>query len=484
MRKKLCLLLVLIFSMNLAFSYGYQVHNDQLLSTLYGLPGGWRSLKNYSDVTTLRYYVVTDAAYVAIDYNGITNSNKLLNIKKNLSQLDVDFDQINSIDYPSLGMGSHRAYNHQGFDYDYINAGVANAVKKQSRWNQGKNLMIQTAQKAYDFSDIQANIFAREQYYIHMLGDLQEGTARSIKTMGKTGSVSGLLDDFAQSLNDYAKSVKSIDSKNSRIIHQHADEILEISKKYSKLTDVTEDSRIAARTVMNNDLSDEIKKLNDSLDINVLPDIKLPKTKFNFSKTLGSNIGIAAIGTGLFTLYSAAVNGGFGNISLTEIATVGGISLVSATADSIITFGVPKLARFLKLGSGLTNGLFLGLNTLVDTALDSYWYISEYFKGNQTGWQSARNIGISAGKNILSAGVAMGVGTLLAHLPGAVAVGASTGPVGWIALAVSGVSLFSYFAFNTLAEQAIQYFDLRDFVTSVENGTADYTGLVDQYFNF
>ena len=102
MRKKLCLLLVLIFSMNLAFSYGYQVHNDQLLSTLYGLPGGWRSLKNYSDVTKLRYYVVTDAAYVAIDYNGITNSNKLLNIKKNLSQLDVDFNQINSIDYPSL----------------------------------------------------------------------------------------------------------------------------------------------------------------------------------------------------------------------------------------------------------------------------------------------------------------------------------------------------------------------------------------------
>lgn len=486
--KKIALFFVyLVCILSFAFCFGYQVHNNQLLSTVYGLSDGWNSMKVLDDVTKIKYYAVTDASFLGIDYNGISNSKKINNLVDNLAALGVSSQAINAIDYPSLGMGTHRAYNHQGFDFDYVKSGVANAAKKQARWDKGRQLMLDTAASAYDFDNIQSNIFAREQYYVHMLGDLQEGSARSIKPMGKIGEISGLLDDWAQSDRVFAQSIAKSNPVQSRIINEYADELAGLSKGYTSFTGVTEESRSAAKALMNNEISDWIKRQNASLDIDTMPQIETPKTKYRFANSLGGNLGVAAIGTGIFTLYNAFSNGGFSNVSLSEIATTGGVFAASAVADTVVTATVPKLAELLKLGGKATNGLFLGLTAVVDTAFDSYGYLQDYFNGRITGLQSARNIGISAGKNALSLGVAMGANAALTSIfgGGAAAAAASTaavsGPPGWIALATVGISIGAYAVFNSLADNVIQYFDLLDIKTSVMNGSADYAGWVDEY---
>ena len=483
-----CLYLVCI--LNIAFSFGYQIHNNQLLSTVYGLSDGWNSMKVLDDITKLKYYAVTDASFLGIDYNGISNSRKLSNLVDNLAELGVDTQSINAIDYPSLGMGTHRAYNHQGFDFDYIKEGVANAAKKQARWSRGRQLMIDTVANAYNFDNIKSNIFAREQYYVHMLGDLQKGSARSIKLMGRIGEISGLLDDFAQSNRTFAQSISETNHVQSRIINEYADELSGIARSYTKYTGVTDESRRAAKALMNDELSDVIRRMNDSLDIDILPQIEVSSSNFNFAKNLGGNLGAAAIGTGIFTLYSAFSNGGLGNVSLSEIATIGGIYVASAAADTLITAAVPKVAKIFNLGGLATNGLFIGVTAVVDTAFDSYGYIRDYLNGRSSGWQSARNIGISVGKNALSLGVSLGANAALTSIFGGSAVAAAStaaavaGPPGWIALAVAGISIGTYAVFNSLADNIIQYFDIQDVKASVVNGSADYAGWVDDYIGY
>ena len=187
-------------------------------------------------------------------------------------------------------------------------------------------------------------------------------------------------------------------------------------------------------------------------------------------------MGAAAIGTGVYTLYRAFTGGGFSNISLSEIAYVGGISAAGAVTDTMIEIGVPKLANALSLGSKATGAIFLVANALVDTAFDSWGYMSAYNNGIMTGQQAARNIGISVGKNALSGGLSIGINTGLAIALTNIIPGGAIFVIG------SGLSLGAYHIINYWSEQIIQYYNLRDIVVSVENGSADYAGWVDQYF--
>lgn len=473
MKKIFILALFIIISLNPVFSYGYKTHNDQMLNTIYGFSDGWNTMKGYDNVTKLRYYAISDAAYVAIDYNGVTNSNKLKAIGNNLKKLGVESEPIDIANYPSLGMGTHRAYNHQGFDYDYIREGAANAAKKQARWATGKQLMISTAKKAYNLTDVQANVLAREQYYIHMLGDLQKGSTKSIKAMGKIGEIGGLIDDYDLSLRSYAIEISATNPSQSKQILKQAKKLSNIKKQYSKYTGITDKSRMAAKTLQENELKGWTKETNEVLDI---PTTAIENKKFRISKSLGGNMGAAAIGTGVYTLYRAFTGGGFSNISLSEIAYVGGISAAGAVTDTMIEIGVPKLANALSLGSKATGAIFLVANALVDTAFDSWGYMSAYNNGIMTGQQAARNIGISVGKNALSGGLSFGINTGLAIALTNIIPGGAIFVIG------SGLSLGAYHIINYWSEQIIQYYNLRDIVVSVENGSADYAGWVDQYF--
>lgn len=473
MKNLLFLILLLIIVLSPAFSFGYQTHNDQILNSIYGFSNGWNTMKGYDNTTQVKYYLLSDAAYVAIDYNGVSNTNKLDSIDANLKKLGVDSTLINRADYTSIGMGTHRAYNHQGFDYDYFSEGAANAAKKQARWSAGKDLMIKTAKSAYNLNDNQANVLAREIYYVHMLGDLQEGSVKSIKLMGRIGEISGLLDDFELSLKKYAREISVTDPYASRIILQQSKKLSKIKKQYSNYKGVSPETRNAAKKIVDEDLAEWRDDTNRKLGIN-LTSAKM--NKFKIAKSLGGNLGAAAIGTGAYALYRAVTDGGFSNISLSEIAYVGSISAAGAVTDTVIDIGVPQLAKVFRLGTKATGAVFIFANALVDSAFDSYGYMSAYNNGFLTGPQAARNIGISLGKNIFAGGVSLGINAgLTAILPVFI-------PGGVIWVLSGGLSIGAYHVINNLVEQVIQHFELRDIVISVENGSADYALWVDQYF--
>lgn len=144
------------------------------------------------------YYLLTDALVIAIDHSNPAHHKKLFSeLEKRLSNSKMG----NNVHLPSfsalksLGAGTHRYYNHQGFFFE----DPFNEMRKE-RWLIGRDeILIPSTAAAFNLTinDPKAGIIACIAYYIHMIGDIQEG---SLKSMYQLGNYQKLLRKFSNDL--------------------------------------------------------------------------------------------------------------------------------------------------------------------------------------------------------------------------------------------------------------------------------------------
>ena len=168
------------------FAKGKFGHGNDILNVLYGYADESVLETIGSEKEKQAYYIVRDAVAFAIDEQGMGREqtiNDYNRLKERIGKTSVGAS-VKLPDYsefPSLGGGLHRAYNHQGFYYRYEDD------KYLERWELGRDrILIPSVSAAFDIplGDYRAEAMAIILYYIHMVGDLYEGTDRSVNQLG------------------------------------------------------------------------------------------------------------------------------------------------------------------------------------------------------------------------------------------------------------------------------------------------------------
>lgn len=198
----------LSFAPYLLFSKGKVGHGNDILYVLYGYQDENELESRGTDKEKMGYYIVRDALAFAIDEQGMGKTeNEWRQLKEKVSKTEMG-SKINLPSYsefPSLGGGSHRAYNHQGFYFDYRDE----EDKYLKRWELGRDkILIPCVSAAFDIplGDYRAEALSIIFYYIHMLGDLYEGTDRSVSQLFPIAThwflLSGIQSDEEHILNN------------------------------------------------------------------------------------------------------------------------------------------------------------------------------------------------------------------------------------------------------------------------------------------
>ncbi len=144
------------------------------------------------------YYLLTDALVIAIDHSNPAHDKKIFSeLEKRLGNSksggDIQLPSFKSL--KSLGAGTHRYYNHQGFFFE----DPFNEMRKE-RWLIGRDeILIPSTAAAFNLTvnDPKARIIACIAYYIHMIGDIQEG---NLKSMNQLDNYRKLLCSFGDGL--------------------------------------------------------------------------------------------------------------------------------------------------------------------------------------------------------------------------------------------------------------------------------------------
>lgn len=203
--------IILIFiSTPALFAFGQSVHRLDILASVYGYDL-WEK-DNWDDIpkdVQESYEILSYAATYAIDYNGTRQSNQpnYKKLQENINKTSHPFVLPNISEFTSLGQGTHRAYNHQGFYYQYEERTVTIWENEESieenkyrrRWLLGRDeLLIPATAAAFglDLNDPRAEVIAIFAYYSHMIGDVAAGEESSIKQMGKLSEFFSLLQEL------------------------------------------------------------------------------------------------------------------------------------------------------------------------------------------------------------------------------------------------------------------------------------------------
>lgn len=144
------------------------------------------------------YCLLTDALIISIDHSNPARDQDLFSALERRLVIsntgnNVQLPSFNSL--VSLGAGTHRYYNHQGFFFE-----EQDNVKRRKRWLIGRDeILIPSVAAAFNLSvnDQKAVMISCIAYYIHMIGDVQKG---SLKSMCQLGNYESLLCDFSNSL--------------------------------------------------------------------------------------------------------------------------------------------------------------------------------------------------------------------------------------------------------------------------------------------
>lgn len=191
--RKLLLIFLLLYILTASlFCKDSTGHNADILEIIYGFSDYNKFIEEYgseSDIV-LSYWIVSDSAAFAIDEQGMgKNEDKYASLQKNVATSKTGASLIlpSYSKFPSIGGGSHRAYNHQGFYWNYDERTDLEGVNKYlERWLLGRDkILIPCVATAFGLSigDAKAEVIAVIVYYSHMIGDLLEGTERSVQQM-------------------------------------------------------------------------------------------------------------------------------------------------------------------------------------------------------------------------------------------------------------------------------------------------------------
>ena len=157
------------------------------------------------------YYLLTDALMIAIDHSNPAYDKKIFSeLERRLgisnTGTNVHLPRFDSL--ASLGAGTHRYYNHQGFFFE-----EQNNVKRRKRWLIGRDeILIPSGAAAFNLNvnDQKAVMIACIAYYIHMIGDIHEGSLRSMRQLE---NYERLLCDFSNSLGATGLCTSGVKSK-------------------------------------------------------------------------------------------------------------------------------------------------------------------------------------------------------------------------------------------------------------------------------
>lgn len=376
----ICAILLFPF---ICFGHGSEIHNNQVLSAIYGMDG-WREMKHMPATTKVPYYILTDALYVAIDYNGTSNTNRLKEINKNLNAIGKE--PIPEMEWEHLGGGNHRAYNHQGLYYNYPDS-VDNAAIKNQRLERGRNFLISVISRTLDIDDDRSAIVALELYSIHLLGDLQEGKTDQIPSLSKE------LDMLVEDLSNKGASLRS--HKHTAAVLDAASKISEVGKSYSR-------RGIAATSSTIDDAIDQLgavfRLLNKDLDINF--DVSKAQKVMKVSKIL-SRPAVQIGGDAVFSLIGSVVGQGltqgFSNVNWSKVAINTGLAVMSSSFEELAEIGGSKLlsSAFKKAPNGVKASASFGIFVVADSIFDVGTELYAFARGNQ-GWRTTATKGAIA----------------------------------------------------------------------------------------
>lgn len=457
--KKLIAFIVVFCLASLLFAFGYQKHNEQLLEYVYGIDGGWNTMKGMSELTKKKYYIVSDAAYLAIDFNGdVSQGRKLENLKQNLLDIGENVDDIPSLDeFIKLGGGNHRAYNHQGFDHEY------NDVIKDQRWNTGKRLLSTSIEKAYGLGDEVSDVIVREIYYNHMIGDLLEGQVSSVLQMGKLSSFGDLVDSFADEISDLSVIDKKYVKKLRKLADKYSD--VKITKDMDADTIASVRKQIEKGQDEFSDIIQDINKNNLDWDVDIRDLAGKTKKLNSLAKITGQ--------TALSGLFSAGVVAGmelllYGKITdYKEIIKGGGIGVVSSLLDTGAAYLSKKVVS--KIPSKLLKGVTAtGVAVAADSIIDMALLFMDYRNGDITKTQLYRNSAVKLTSNTVAFLSVQGVTYLFAGM-------SSVSPI------IGAVGVGVYLGASYLADKIIEYIDL-DEIRKSANDTEQLKSWVDAYW--
>lgn len=151
-------LTALFFCTNSSYAYTRDQHDTYMCEVLF---------KSFSTISSPNENIraLAAASYLSIDqFNG--NGASDLEFLRSFGVEGLP-STISEIDF--LSNSQHRKYTHRGWDYTDITM--------QDKWPIRKNILLNTADKIFDFeSDSQKEAFCKVLYYIHLLGDREQNT--------------------------------------------------------------------------------------------------------------------------------------------------------------------------------------------------------------------------------------------------------------------------------------------------------------------
>ena len=236
LQKKITLLIFVLFSfLSAGYPFSAPRHNADIGAILYGIDT-WKDMQrhgqsNYNDI--LSYYIVSDAVVFAVDYQAIgdNSSEKYESLKENIGKTSHSFSLPDKSEFITTGGGSHRAYNHQGFYFNYLAnfafMGISEEVaqKRQQRWELGRDKVLKPSVAAafgLGFDDPRVELISVFAYYAHMIGDLAEGEQSSKEQMKELSTYSGLLSSFIKDINTARKRCQQYPSHNIYLLIREA----------------------------------------------------------------------------------------------------------------------------------------------------------------------------------------------------------------------------------------------------------------------
>lgn len=481
MRKAVITILLMLTIVSALWSHGSGVHNNQLISALYGI-NGWTEMKRMPDVTKVPYYLISDAAYVAIDYNGSSNgASRLSSINRNLEALG--YNPLPEMEWESLGGGKHRAYNHQGLYAEYDDP------VKNRRLEQGRRILFPVVEMALGLDSLRAEIVGNEIYSTHILGDLEEGSIGSIRQHGRLATISGVIDDLTANLEKLNIRDGLTYSQREGIRRAIAD-LQSVSDNFRSVDLSTpSEQRISAVGQAREQVDSIIQQMNRDIDV----DFNFPQMrKINRLNTILSspmvNVGGAMLVSGGMAILGQVLVNGVDNLDWGQVALYAGLglggSVLDYSAGRAANSIVGKLFKPSSLGTGLVAGTFA---VIADSAFDIGANIYSFALGNQTGGQTIRNSAVKLTANGIAYATSLGINAGVSILSGLITSSITGTVAGSIVPGIGNVVGFllttgSYVFVNIIADDVISYFSLRDIKGTFRTGSTKVAQWIDDYY--
>lgn len=464
--KKNSILIIIFTCLPLSlYSLPSKTHNEQIGNNFFGVSSS-SLMKNQSIEVKTRYQILSNATSIATDGKVNTYNDLIENISKINPKTAKKLPSIE--DLTPLNGGSHRFYNHQGYNADY---GI-DTSKRAKLWEYNRDKILKPSVSAsfgLKPNSALVDIVSAELYSIHMFGDLQEGQERSIKQMkGISSDVSrpvGIINDFDSVLD---KNYSKLTGKQKVIVKKYQNELSSLRKKYdtSNYNQTNDLQKLKEYSLQaQSEMSKITQSMNKELGIDVDNAVRRQKGKDIFKTTAIRGIASLSIGVGI-SILSEGLSNGFDDVSIRNVAKNGVIMAVSTTSYSLIEKGAFLISKKLvKTTEDIALKVAFKSTILLDSVFDVGFSFYDWKKGNISGKHAIRkgaflvasNLGTDA---LLFVGLpaifkATELGTLI------------SGPVGGAITFL--IATGTYFIINPIIDKYLLKKDSKDIIKEIKN---------------